>query len=183
MERVIPQATAEQYAKPIEQVFDDFASLGITTQQTAEGHRAPLQALKMLEAQDKLKQRVFVSWDWKTTLNLAYTLEDIEEQIKNRADYESEMIRPNYVKIFSDGSPMAGTALLLMPYEDDPQTNGAANMSVEDFADAFIKFDKMGVGVHVHSLGSGSINRVIQAFEIMNKRTGNPACGIRLHTT
>ncbi len=172
VERVIPQATAEQYAKPIEQVFDDFASLGITTQQTAEGHRAPLQALKMLEAQDKLKQRVFVSWDWKTTLNLAYTLEDIEEQIKNRADYESEMIRPNYVKIFSDGSPMAGTALLLMPYEDDPQTNGAANMSVEDFADAFIKFDKMGVGVHVHSLGSGSINRVIQAFEIMKQKNG-----------
>ncbi len=172
VERVIPQATAEQYAKPIEQVFDDFASLGITTQQTAEGHRAPLQALKMLEAQGRLKQRVFVSWDWKTTLNLAYTLEDIEEQIKNRANYESEMIRPNYVKIYSDGSPMAGTALLLMPYEDDPQTIGAANMSVADFAEAFIKFDKMGVGVHVHSLGSGSIRRVIEAFEIMKQKNG-----------
>ncbi len=172
VERVIPQATAEQYAKPIEQVFDDFASLGITTQQTAEGHRAPLQALKMLEAQGRLKQRVFVSWDWKTTLNLAYTLEDIEEQIENRANYESEMIRPNYVKIYSDGSPMAGTALLLMPYEDDPQTIGAANMSVADFAEAFIKFDKMGVGVHVHSLGSGSIRRVIEAFEIMKQKNG-----------
>ncbi|MCP4082225.1 MAG: amidohydrolase [Planctomycetaceae bacterium] len=172
VERVIPQATAEQYAKPIEQVFDDFASLGITTQQTAEGHRAPLQALKMLEAQGRLKQRVFVSWDWKTTLNLAYTLEDIEEQIKNRANYESEMIRPNYVKIYSDGSPMAGTALLLTPYEDDPQTIGAANMSVADFAEAFIKFDKMGVGVHVHSLGSGSIRRVIEAFEIMKQKNG-----------
>ncbi|MCP4464094.1 MAG: amidohydrolase [Planctomycetaceae bacterium] len=172
VERVIPQATAEQYAKPIEQVFDDFASLGITTQQTAEGHRAPLQALKMLEAQGRLKQRVFVSWDWKTTLNLAYTLEDIEEQIENRANYESEMIRPNYVKIYSDGSPMAGTALLLTPYEDDPQTIGAANMSVADFAEAFIKFDKMGVGVHVHSLGSGSIRRVIEAFEIMKQKNG-----------
>ncbi len=172
VERVIPQATAEQYAKPIEQVFDDFASLGITTQQTAEGHRAPLQALKMLEAQGRLKQRVFVSWDWKTTLNLAYTLEDIEEQIKNRANYESEMIRPNYVKIYSDGSPMAGNALLLTPYEDDPQTIGAANMSVADFAEAFIKFDKMGVGVHVHSLGSGSIRRVIEAFEIMKQKNG-----------
>ena len=172
VERVIPQATAEQYAKPIEQVFEDFASLGITTQQTAEGHRAPLQALKMLEAQGRLKQRVFVSWDWKTTLNLAYTLEDIEEQIENRANYESEMIRPNYVKIFSDGSPMAGTALLLMPYEDDSQTIGAANMSVADFAEAFVKFDKMGVGVHVHSLGSGSIRRVIEAFEIMKQKNG-----------
>ena len=37
VERVIPQATAEQYAKPIQQVFDDFTSLGITTQQTAQG--------------------------------------------------------------------------------------------------------------------------------------------------
>lgn len=172
VERVIPQASAEQYAKPIQQVFDDFVSYGVTTQQTAEGHRAPLEALKMLESKGELKQRVFVSWDWKTTLNLAYSLEDIEKQIRNRAEYDSDLIRPNYVKIFSDGSPMAKTSLLLEPYEDEPDSIGFANMSKADFAAAFIKFDKMGVGVHVHSIGSGTIRRVIEAFEIMKKENG-----------
>ena len=149
-ERVIPQATAEQYAKPIEEIFDMFLSYGITSQQPAEGHRAPLDALKLLESKGQLKQRVFVSWDWKTTLNLAYTVEDIETQIKNRSKYESDKVRPNYVKIFADGSPGARTSLLLKHYVGEPDFIGQANMSTEEFADAFIKFDKMGVGVHVH---------------------------------
>ena len=54
----------------------------------------------MLEAHGKPQQRVFVSGDWKTTLNLACTLEDIEEQIKIRTRDELELIRPNYVKFF-----------------------------------------------------------------------------------
>jgi len=172
-ERVIPQATAEEYAKPIEEIFDMFLSYGITTQQTAEGHRAPLNALKLLESEGRLKQRVFVSWDWKTTLNLAYTVEDIEEQIKNRAKYESELIRPNYVKIFADGSPGARTALLLRHYVGEPDFLGQANMSTEEFAAAFTKFDKMGVGVHVHAIGEGSIRRVVDALELMKKANGD----------
>ena len=84
VEQVIPQASAEDYAGTIEGIFDIFLSFGITSQQPAEGHRAPLDGLKLLEAEGRLHQRVFVSWDWKTTLNLAYSLEDIEGQIQNR---------------------------------------------------------------------------------------------------
>jgi len=173
VERVIPQATAEEYAKPIEEIFDMFLSYGITTQQTAEGHRAPLDALKLLEGRGRLKQRVFVAWDWKTTLNLAYTVEDIEEQIKNRGNYESDLIRPNYVKIFADGSPSARTSLLLQNYLDEPDFFGQANMSTREFADAFIKFDKMGVGLHVHAIGDGTIRRVVDALQMMKDANGD----------
>lgn len=172
VERVIPQASPEEYAKPIEEIFDMFLSYGVTTQQTAEGHRAPLEALQLLEGEGRLKQRVFVSWDWKTTLNLAYTIDDIENQIQQRAKYESQMVRPNYVKIFSDGSPGDRTSLLLTHYVGEPEFLGEANMSAEEFANAFIKFDKMGVGVHVHSIGEGSIRRVVDALEKMREHNG-----------
>jgi len=65
VERVIPQASAEDYADPIAEIFEMFLSHGITALQTAEGHRAPLDAMRFLESQDRLEQRVFVSWDWK----------------------------------------------------------------------------------------------------------------------
>ena len=84
------------------QIILDTETTGL---EPAEGHRAPLDALQLLESKGQLKQRVFVSWDWKTTLNLAYTVEDIEAQIQNRAKYQSDLVRPNYVKIFADGSP------------------------------------------------------------------------------
>ena len=72
VERAIPQASPEEYAVILADIFDMFLSYGVTTQQTAEGHRVPLKALALLEAQGRLHQRVFVSWDWSTTLNLAW---------------------------------------------------------------------------------------------------------------
>ena len=113
VERVIPQASPEEYAEPIAEIFEMFVSYGITSQQTAEGHRAPLDAVKLLESGGRLEQRVFVSWDWKTTLNLAYTLEEIESQIQNRATYASDLVYPDYVKMFADGGPFSATSLLL----------------------------------------------------------------------
>ena len=119
VEIVIPQATSKEYAEPIYDIFNMFLSYGITSQQTAEGHRAPLDALMLLEKEGFLHQRVFISWDWKTTLNLAYSLEDIEGQIANRAKYQTDFVYPNYVKIFADGTPPARTALLIEPYEGE----------------------------------------------------------------
>lgn len=173
VERVIPQANAEEYAPVIEDIFEMFLSYGVTGQQTAEGHRAPLEALRLLEAQDRLEQRVFVSWDWKTTLNLAYTVDDIETQIANRADFATDYVYPNYVKFFADGGPGARTSLLLEPYEGEPDFYGAANMTAEEFAAAFIRFDNMGVGLHIHAMGDGTIRRVVDALEMMKEENGD----------
>jgi predicted amidohydrolase YtcJ len=173
VERVIPQASAQEYAQVIAEIFDMFLSHGVTAQQTAEGHRVPLEALKLLEAEGRLEQRVFVSWDWRTTLNLAYSVDEIERQIENRGAYESELVRPNYVKIFADGGPGARTSLLLEPYEGGDDFFGDANMATEEFAEAFIKFDEMGVGLHVHAMGDGTIRRVVDALEIMKGENGD----------
>jgi predicted amidohydrolase YtcJ len=173
VERVIKQATAEEYVEPIAEVMEMFVSYGVTSQETAEGHRVPLEALKLLEADGHLDQRVFVAWDWITTLNLAYSIEDIENQIENRDIFASDLVYPNYVKIFGDGSPAARTSALLEPYEGESDFHGDANMTAEDFADAFIKFDNMGVGVHIHVLGDGTAERAVEAFEIMKSKNGD----------
>jgi len=177
VERVIPQAQVADYSETIYGIFDTFLSYGITSQQTAEGHRVPMDALKQLEDNNRLKERVFVSWDWKTTLNLAYSLDDIENQIKTREKYASDFIYPNYVKIFADGGPFSGTSLLLQPYEKDFAGKegfyGGANMTVEEFTEAFKMFDSWGVGVHVHAMGDGTIRLVIDALEAMKKANGD----------
>ena len=177
VERVIPQAQVADYSETIYGIFDTFLSYGITSQQTAEGHRVPMDALKQLEDNNRLKERVFVSWDWKTTLNLAYSLDDIENQIKTREKYASDFIYPNYVKIFADGGPFSGTSLLLQPYEKDfagkEDFYGGANMTVEEFTEAFKMFDSWGVGVHIHAMGDGTIRLVIDALEAMKEANGD----------
>ncbi len=120
-----------------------------------------------------MHERVFVSWDWRTTLNLAYSLDDMKSQIEGRESYASDLIYPSYVKIFADGSPMAHTSLLLEPYADQPDNRGGTTMTFEEFRDDFIMFDKMGVGLHVHALGDGTIRRVVDALEAMKEANGN----------
>lgn len=176
VERVIPQASAEDYADTIADIFEVFLSYGITAQQPAEGHRAPLDAMKLLEAQNRLEQRVFVSWDWKTTLNLAYTLEDIESQIQGRSQYASNYVYPNYVKIFADGGPFSATSMLLEPYEEafaGANNYGDTNMTEDEFIEAFKMFDDWGVGVHVHAMGDGTIRRVVDALVAMKEANGD----------
>ena len=171
VERAIPQAAPAEFEPVIENVIDQFLSYGITTQQTAEGNRIHIQALQSLEKEGRLHQRMYVSWDWRTTLNLAFTIEETEQDIIDRKTFASSRIHPDWVKIFADGSPMAHTSLLIEPYVDQ-DNRGDANMSTEDFAAAFTMFDSLGVGIHIHTIGDGSIQRVIDAFEIMRERNG-----------
>lgn len=177
VEKVIPQAKPEEYVSYISEIFEMFLSYGITSQQAAEGHKVPLEALKIMEENGELDERVFVSWDWKTTLNLAYSLEDIEDQIKNRDKYASDFIYPNYVKIFADGGPFSATSGLLEPYLESftgkPDFYGGSNLSEEEFTNAFKMFDSWGVGVHVHAMGDGTIRTVINALETMRKDNGD----------
>lgn len=177
VEQVIPQAKPKNYAPVIEEIFEMFLSYGITAQQTAEGHRIPLEALKILEKENKLNERVFVSWDWKTTLNLAYSIEEIEAQIKGRNKYASEFIYPDYVKIFADGGPFSATSLLHQPYQESftgrKGVYGGANMTEEQFVEAFKMFDNWGVGVHIHAMGDGTIHMVVNALEKMKQENGS----------
>lgn len=46
-------------------------------------------------------------------------------------------------------------------------------MSVEEFAAAFFKFDRMGVGVHIHVLGDGTARRAVDAFKEGKQENGD----------
>ena len=68
-----------------------------------------------------------------------------------------------------DGSPISTTSTLLEPYSNNPDTYGQSNMTTEAFTAAFKQFDDWGVGVHVHSMGDGTIRRVIRAAQEMRQ--------------
>ena len=53
----LTQAEPEEYIDIIEEIFEMYLSYGVTSQQTAEGHKITLDALKLLESQNRLEQR------------------------------------------------------------------------------------------------------------------------------
>jgi len=69
----------------------------------------------------------------------------------------SEFFRIGPLKLFSDGSLGARTALLAAPYSDDPGTKGIQSFDTEDLRAFMALADQHGMQIAVHAIGDGAI--------------------------
>jgi len=105
VEQAFAQPPLNEYSQEIRNVFSQFNALGVTSMQTAEGNEHALNATQRLEQAGDLTMRLFVSWDWHLAQITPYTDDEMDAHIAGRAKYASDLIAPNYVKIFTDGAP------------------------------------------------------------------------------
>ena len=173
VERAFPRPGLDEYAQAIQEVFSEFNSLGVTSMQTAEGHEHALNATKLLEDAEKLTMRLFVGWDWHLAQITPYSNEEMDAQIAARGKYTSELIAPNFVKIFTDGAPDGYAVPFLEPYADGSGQFGRGKISPEDLREAVIAFDAAGVGVFFHAIGDVSVRAALDAVAAAREVNGN----------
>lgn len=73
------------------------------------------------------------------------------------------------VKFICDGALSAGTAALLDPYLDDPDSRGLMIWSDDELADAMVYFDSEGFQIHAHAIGDAAIRQALNAIEAMQR--------------
>jgi predicted amidohydrolase YtcJ len=76
------------------------------------------------------------------------------------------------VKIFADGVVEAGTAAMLEPYADAPDSTGLPVWSAPELAEAMTAFDAAGFQCHVHAIGDAAIRRTLDAVEVVRAANG-----------
>ncbi|MGI9342948.1 MAG: amidohydrolase [Gammaproteobacteria bacterium] len=162
----------ENYAA-FKAVFAEFNSLGVTSMQTAEGNARWLDVVREIEKAGELSMRLFVGWDWHMHLTTPYTNDEMDEQIANRAGYASEMIEPDFVKVFLDGTPDGYTAPFIEPYSDGSGKYGKGKFDLQSLTDMIAEFDAQGVGVFMHSIGDASTRMALDAIEAVRERNGD----------
>ena len=69
------------------------------------------------------------------------------------------------VKIFADGVIEAGTAALLAPYDDAPESCGLPVWEPRELAVAAAAFDADGFQLHVHAIGDAGVRCALDAIE------------------
>jgi predicted amidohydrolase YtcJ len=74
-------------------------------------------------------------------------------------------VRANTVKLFADGVIEAGTAALLEPYLDAPDSRGIPNWPRDELAEAAATFDADGFQLHVHAIGDDGVRATLDAVE------------------
>jgi len=113
-------------------------------------------------------QQMDKAGDMHFVLGLSYEIEswmDVDKALANAADvkkYASTRVKPNWIKLFMDGTVETGTGFVEPLYPDGHQ--GLPNWEEEELTAMTRKANSSGVTMHVHVMGNKGVNRIVNAF-------------------
>lgn len=111
---------------------------------------------------------------YKFRLNLLVHHEVVGDMIQYMAKNkkQSSFVELDAMKIFSDGSLGSRSALLSIPYKDDPSTNGVAIHTREELQGLVKAARSHGMNVAVHAIGDLAYEYVLESLEAYPPKKG-----------
>ncbi len=167
----VPPATAAQREADkvaLKRGLSFCASLGITSIHNMDGNWYQLELLDSLRGEGALTSRIQIPWHQKNTM----ALEQVDEAVAMRAQYQGDMLYSGRVKIFIDGVLESMTALMLDDYPGHPGNRGQPLFSAEELNALVTRADKHGLQISIHAIGDGGVRRTLDAYEAARKANG-----------
>ena len=78
-----------------------------------------------------------------------------------------DLVLANSIKFLADGALSAGTAALIDPYLDNPDSHGIKIWADKELLDAVTTFDALKFQVHIHAIGDAAVKQALDAIEAM----------------
>lgn len=169
-------ATSDERLARLEELFRDYASVGLTTVSDRNASAGSLADYQQLLADGKLPVRMMASH----AVDAAAELESVQETIRAVARHplraESNRLRIVGIKTFLDGGMLTGSAYMRQPWGvsqiysiRDPAYRG--NLFVEpDKLEAIVRTAvESGLQFTAHSVGDGAVHNLIDAYEAVNQ--------------
>ena len=97
-----------------------------------------------------------------TELDSWMDMDKVLERAGDAKKYASTRVKPNWLKIFVDGTVEPGTGFVEPLYPDGHQ--GVVLWSEEELTDITRKANEKGVTVHTHVMGNKGVNRIVSAY-------------------
>ena len=116
----------------------------------------------------KAAQQMDLDGDMHFVLGTSYEMDswmDVNEMLAKASEakkYASTRVKPNWLKIFIDGTVEPGTGFVDPLYPDGHQ--GTVLWSEEELTDITRKANEKGVTVHAHVMGNKGVNRIVNAY-------------------
>jgi predicted amidohydrolase YtcJ len=147
---VFPKAIAHYHRFGITSTHDAAIGYGGDARETCQAYR-------QLEAEGKLKLRVYLTI--------------VEQAYKNLVEmglgtgFGSDFLKLGGIKFFQDGSIQALTAALASDYLSKPNCQGDLIMRQDPLNSLVEKYHRAGLQIAIHANGDAAIESVLQAFE------------------
>ncbi len=167
----LPVYSDEQYETALAWSMHEMNKVGITTIKDALTGAHGLKAYRSLDESGRLTMKVSTSIAWR----LFWT--DFEENVRQRADYATENVGTDFIKIMLDGIPPTRTAAMLDPYLPDEKHGdnftGKLIHSPEQLTEDMINLDGQGLTVKIHATGDRAVRVTLDAIEAARKANGD----------
>lgn len=157
----------------------DAAALDAVRVAQAEVHRLGITSIHNMEGAPALRafQELRRRGEWKLRVLQQIPEVDLDAaiQLGIQSGYGDAWIRFGAVKIFADGSLGARSALMIEPYEGEPENCGIAVSTPEHLQRQVMKAAQAGLAVHIHAIGDQANRNVLDAIAATRR------AGVGLH--
>lgn len=160
IDKVIPEPTFDENLDAMRLAQSKLHSMGITSMHLMGGDT--LAGLQTLKDAGELSLR--------TTYNIPVDQLDAAIELGLRPGLGDDMLRIGAIKIFADGSLGGRTALMIEPYENQPDNRGIAVTSRQQMFDLVEKAASAGLPVTVHAIGDQANRNVLDAIEATQQK-------------
>lgn len=171
VDRVQPPPSDEYQLRAIRGAIALANSLGITSSIEPGVTADQARLFRQLAERGQLTMRIGLALAPRGAEVLAFG-DEVFELLEGRAAYASTVLAADAVKVFADGAVESNTAALLAPYIGEYDNGMQPFYSAEEMARYFIRFDRMGINIHVHAIGDLAIRRTLDAFAAMRTANG-----------
>lgn len=168
VESLIPDETEEVLEKNFRAAQDYLLERGVTCVGDMIYDMKHFSFLQKMARQGKLKVRI-------TAYAPLLKWEEIKELI-NKGIYEDEWLQFKGLKGFCDGSLGSHTALMLEPYDDNPDSVGIYDTDWEDInlvKEIILESDRSNLQTVIHAIGDRANREVLDLFESVISQNGD----------
>ena len=166
----LPAYTDEQYKTALAWSMHEMNKVGVTSVKEALTDGRSLKAFRGLDQDGRLTMKISTSIAWRMPWI------DYETNVRQRADYATENVGTEFIKIMLDGIPPTRTAAMLDPYLPDEEHGdsftGKLIHSPEQLTEDMVYLDGQGLTVKVHATGDRAVRVTLDAVEAARKVNG-----------
>ncbi|CAN5299968.1 amidohydrolase [soil metagenome] len=156
---LIPEPTAADIKRNLIAAGKKFNSLGITSVSDASvRHEREVRAYHDLRDSGELRMRTYLFMMIDDTL-------DALSELGIKTGFGDEWVRVGPAKIFQDGSGGGRTALMSIPYPNEPDNYGIAVYTQDEIDDKFARAAKAGFQCCAHAIGDKAITMIIDGMD------------------
>lgn len=160
----VPTDGVPEWTMAIRMAQEKLNSMGYTAAFEGWANKFGMQtyvAAKQMDQNNELKLNLAMAYEIENIDN-DYVLEEIEKASLAQKKYSSTHIKPDFIKLFEDGTPETGTGYMM---KDGKDGHGHPIWQQPELENLVLAANRKGLNLHVHAMGDAAVHEVVNAFE------------------